>query len=61
MLQERVAMGNCVSASPEEREAKQKSAIIDRELRAAAKEYENTIKILLLGELRCQERAVLSV
>lgn len=54
-------MGNCVTASPEEREAKQKSAIIDRELRAAAKEYENTIKILLLGELHCKERAVLSV
>lgn len=54
-------MGNCVAATtPEEREAKQRSANIDKDLRVAAKEYENTIKILLLGELRCRKRAVLS-
>ena len=43
-------MGGCVSVTPEEREAKQRSAIIDREIRQAAKDYENTIKILLLGK-----------
>lgn len=44
-------MGGCFSGTtPEEREAKQRSAIIDRELRVAAKDYENTIKILLLGK-----------
>ena len=41
----------CVNVTPEgEREAKQRSAQIDRELRQSAKEYENTIKILLLGK-----------
>ena len=39
-----------MSVTPEEREAKQRSAIIDREIRQAAKDYENTIKILLLGK-----------
>ena len=38
-----------MSATPEEREAKQRSAVIDRQLRSDLKEYENTIKILLLG------------
>ena len=37
--------------TPEEREAKQRSAAIDRQLRSDLKEYENTIKILLLGRL----------
>ena len=41
-----------MSATPEEREAKQRSAAIDRQLRSDLKEYENTIKILLLGRLR---------
>ena len=40
-----------MSATPEEREAKQRSAAIDRQLRSDLKEYENTIKILLLGKL----------
>lgn len=39
-----------MSVSAEEREAKQKNAEIERDLRRSAKEYENTIKILLLGE-----------
>lgn len=38
-----------MSVTPEEREAKQRSAAIDRQLRSDLKEYENTIKILLLG------------
>lgn len=38
-----------MSVPPEEREAKQRSAAIDRQLRSDLKEYENTIKILLLG------------
>ena len=40
-----------MSATPEERDAKQRSAAIDRQLRSDLKEYENTIKILLLGRL----------
>ncbi len=44
-------MGNCVgAANPEDREAKSRSSAIDRQLREDRKEYENTIKILLLGE-----------
>ena len=39
-----------MSTTPEEREAKQRSDAIDRRLRSDAKEYENTIKILLLGK-----------
>lgn len=39
----------CVNSTPEEREAKARSAIIDKELRQAQKDFENTIKILLLG------------
>lgn len=42
-------MGGCMSVPPEEREAKQRSAAIDRQLRNDQREYENTIKILLLG------------
>lgn len=42
-------MGGCVSQTPEEREAKSRSSAIDRGLRHDAKEFENTIKILLLG------------
>ncbi len=42
-------MGGCVSTTPEERDAKQRSAAIDRQLRTDLKEFENTIKILLLG------------
>ena len=44
-------MGGCVSATPDERDAKAKSSAIDRQLRHDAKDYENTIKILLLGKL----------
>jgi len=44
-------MGGCVSQTPEEREAKSRSSAIDRDLRHDAKEFENTIKILLLGML----------
>ena len=44
-------MGNCVGAgNPEDREAKSRSSAIDRQLREDRKEYENTIKILLLGK-----------
>ena len=44
-------MGNCVgAATPEDREAKTRSSAIDRQLRDDRKEYENTIKILLLGK-----------
>lgn len=44
-------MGNCVGAgTPEERDAKSRSSAIDRQLRQDQKEYENTIKILLLGK-----------
>jgi hypothetical protein len=43
-------MGGCVSLSPEEAEQKRQSEAIDRKLRVDLKEYENTIKILLLGE-----------
>jgi GTPase SAR1 family protein len=42
-------MGGCVSATPEEREAKTRSSVIERQLRRDARDYENTIKILLLG------------
>lgn len=45
-------MGGCVSTPADEREAKMRSSVIDKELRAAAREYENTIKILLLGKCR---------
>ena len=45
-------MGNCVSAPAEEREAKMRSSMIDKELRSAARDYGNTIKILLLGKPR---------
>lgn len=45
-------MGGCIGATtPEEREAKSRSSAIDRNLRQDAKEFENTIKILLLGNL----------
>lgn len=45
-------MGNCVGGgiNPEDREAKSRSSAIDRQLREDRKEYENTIKILLLGK-----------
>lgn len=39
-----------MSQTPEEREAKSRSAAIDRQLRHDQREYDNTIKILLLGE-----------
>ena len=43
-------MGGCISPqTPEEREARSRSSAIDRNLRQDAKEFENTIKILLLG------------
>lgn len=44
-----VVMGGCVSQTPEEREARNRSSAIDRNLRQDAKEFGNTIKILLLG------------
>ncbi len=40
----------CVNSTPEEREAQRKSSAIDRQLRTDAKDFENTIKILLLGK-----------
>ena len=40
----------CVNSTQDEKEAKQRSAAIDRQLRQSAKEYDNTIKILLLGD-----------
>lgn len=44
-------MGNCIAGgNPEDREARSRSTAIDRQLREDRKEYENTIKILLLGE-----------
>ncbi len=43
-------MGGCVSVTPEERDAQRKSSAIDRQLRTDAKDFENTIKILLLGK-----------
>ena len=44
-------MGNCVpGGNPEDREARSRSTAIDRQLREDRKEYENTIKILLLGK-----------
>ena len=46
----------CVNVTPEgEKEARDRSNLIDKQLRQSAKEYENTIKILLLGE--CLELA----
>ncbi len=43
-------MGSCLSSNtPEEREQKMKSSAIERQLRMDQKDYENTIKILLLG------------
>lgn len=43
-------MGNCIAGgNPEDREARSRSTAIDRQLREDRKEYENTIKILLLG------------
>lgn len=43
-------MGGCISgATPEERDAKARSSAIDRQLRHDLKDFENTIKILLLG------------
>lgn len=39
----------CSNSTPEEQAAKQRSAVIDRELRAGAREAESTIKLLLLG------------
>lgn len=38
-----------MSSTPEEREAKNRSSAIDRQLRHDARDYENTVKILLLG------------
>ena len=44
-------MGGCLSnVPPEEAEQKRKSDAIDRKLRVDLKDYENTIKILLLGQ-----------
>ena len=54
-------MGGCVSVDPDEREAKQRSAAIERQLRSDAREYENTIKILLLGELPSYSHSSLSI
>ena len=39
----------CTNSTPEEQEAKHRSAQIDRELRAFGREAESTIKLLLLG------------
>ncbi len=41
----------CVNVTPEgEKEARDKSNQIDKLIRQSAKDYENTIKILLLGK-----------
>lgn len=46
-------MGNCGGGiTPEERQARQKSSDIDKQIRRDEKVFSNTIKILLLGELR---------
>ena len=43
-------MGGCLSnVPPEQAEQKRASDAIDRKLRVDLKDYENTIKILLLG------------
>lgn len=44
-------MGGCVSVDPETRIQNQRNKEIEGKLRTDKKEYENTIKILLLG--RC--------
>ena len=43
-------MGNCVGMTPEEREARHRNAAIEKQLRTDARDFENTIKILLLGK-----------
>ena len=43
-----VVMGNA-NQTPEKREARLHSAVIDWELRQSTREYENTIKIIVLG------------
>jgi hypothetical protein len=45
-------MGNCVGGggNPEDREARSRSSAIDRQIREDRKDFENTIKILLLGK-----------
>lgn len=43
------------NVTPEEREAKQRNAAIEQQLRKDAREYENTIKILLLGAFSCEQ------
>ena len=43
-------MGNCVGITPEEREARHRNAAIEKQLRTDARDFENTIKILLLGK-----------
>ncbi len=40
-----------MSLTPEEQQQKSRSVAIDRQLRTDLKEFENTIKILLLGML----------
>ena len=48
-------MGNCNGGNtPDERQARQKSSDIDKQIRRDEKIFSNTIKILLLGELRLQ-------
>ena len=42
-------MGNCVGMTPEEMEARHRNAAIEKQLRTDARDFENTIKILLLG------------
>lgn len=43
-------MGNCVGMTPEEMEARHRNAAIEKQLRTDARDFENTIKILLLGK-----------
>ena len=45
-------MGNCVHIDQEEKRARQHSQEIDRNLVAMARQEENIVKILLLGEMK---------
>ena len=44
-------MGNCMAEmTPEEREARDRSSAIERQLRSEKKDFNRTLKILLLGK-----------
>ena len=47
-------MGNCVAeTTPEEREARQRSRDIERQIKMERRDFDNTLKILLLGKAAC--------